>query len=95
MHEAQQHGVIVNNNGKGILEYCDIFANQAANVAIASGGDPHLQRNTISKGQDYGIIVADNGRGTIDNCTLLDNVQGALSIEPGCAVDIKKNNFHS
>ncbi|GCE31535.1 hypothetical protein KDA_70190 [Dictyobacter alpinus] len=94
IHEAQQHGIIVTDNGKGILEYCDIFANQAANVAIASGGDPQLQRDTISKGQDYGVIVTANGRGTIDNCTLIDNARGAISIEPGCAVDIKKNNFH-
>jgi parallel beta-helix repeat protein len=47
IHDNNQSGVYVYNNGLGVLEENDIFANGSPGVAVIYGGNPVLHNNRI------------------------------------------------
>ena len=47
IHEGENGGVFVQENGQGTLEDNDIFSNAPAGVAFRRGGNPTLRRNRI------------------------------------------------
>jgi F-box protein 11 len=91
IHDNEQAGVHVLEQGKGTVEGCDIFANKFSGVAIGQGSDPTVRSCRIS-GNGYKAVSAhEEGRGTVEGCDLRGNKQGAWSIAPGCQVRRKDN----
>ena len=60
---GQNGGVLVYNNGLGILEQNQIFDNAMAGVWIKTDSNPVLRRNKIFDGRDGGVCIFNKGRG--------------------------------
>ena len=63
IHDNKKSGVVVSDNGLGMLEDNDITANIWPGVAIATGANPTLRRNQIHDNQGSGSWVGDHGLG--------------------------------
>ena len=74
----------VYENGQGLLEDNDIFANANAGMMIRSGGNPTLRSNRIHKNAYWAIWIYDDGSGTFENNDLRGNPDGAWHIASDC-----------
>ena len=58
IHNSRQYGVLVTEDGIGLLSNNSIFDNSHAGVAIKGSAAPTFQDNVISNGQDAGVVRA-------------------------------------
>lgn len=56
IHHGRQYGVLVAEDGTGLLNNNSIFENAHAGVAVKGAADPTFQDNTICNGQDAGVV---------------------------------------
>ena len=75
IHDGQQNGIFVFEQGLGTIEDNDIFANALAGIAIEDGGNPTIRRNRINRNQFEAIRVYEGGRGTFEDNNLSDNAR--------------------
>ncbi|MGD0953913.1 MAG: right-handed parallel beta-helix repeat-containing protein [Methanotrichaceae archaeon] len=73
IHHSKQSGILVFDNGKGILEDNEIFENNFAGIEIRNFGNPILRHNIIRNGKQNGILVYDNGRGTFEDNDIFES----------------------
>ena len=73
-------GVLVCDNGRGVVEDNDISFNGRAGVAILSGGDPLVCRNKIHEGMDSGVLVSEKGRGRVEDNDIFQNRRAGVAI---------------
>ena len=76
LRKRKQGGIIIYENGKGMLDDNDIFGNALAGVEVRTGADPVLRRNRISKNQYQGIWVREGSGGTFEENDLRGNEKG-------------------
>jgi parallel beta-helix repeat protein len=81
IHDGNDVGVYVYDQGLGILEDNDITANAGPGVAIATGGNPTLRRNKINRNRHAAVLIYQTGKGVFEDNDLTDNDQGAWDIE--------------
>jgi F-box protein 11 len=81
-------GIVVAEKASGLIESCDVYANEADGVTIA-GGDPVVRNCTIHDGSESGIIVYKNGKGTIESCRIYKNKKGGIGIGQGANPDVR------
>lgn len=91
IHEGKAEGVIVYDNGLGILEENDISSNSGPGISICKGGNPIVRRNRIIKNGGEAIRIFDGGGGTLDENDLRDNVRGPWSVSKGCEQNLKRS----
>jgi len=87
-------GVLVCDNGRGVIEDNDICLNGRAGVAILSGGDPLVCHNKIHEGMDSGVLVSEKGRGRIEDNDIFSNRRAGVAIFKEGAPLIKHNIIH-
>ena len=87
-------GVLVCDNGRGVVEDNDICLNGRAGVAILSGGDPLVCHNKIHEGMDSGVLVSEKGRGRIEDNDIFSNRRAGVAIFKEGAPLIKHNIIH-
>ena len=96
IHDGKDAGVVVRDQGLGILEDNDITAHARAGVAIGTGGNPTLRRNTIhgqltggnptlrrnriNRNEYEAVRIRQDGKGVIEDNDLTGNKQGAWDI---------------
>ena len=73
-------GVLVCDNGRGVIEDNDISFNGRAGVAILSGGDPLVCHNKIHEGMDSGVLVSEKGRGRVEGNDIFRNRRAGVAI---------------
>ncbi|HLO17422.1 MAG TPA: right-handed parallel beta-helix repeat-containing protein [Anaerolineales bacterium] len=78
IHNGQEGGVFIYDNGKGILEDNDIFNNDLG-IAIETGSEPTIRRNQIHNNRQFGISI-DNGEGTIEDNEIFSNGYSGILI---------------
>jgi parallel beta-helix repeat protein len=91
IHDGKAEGVVVYDNGLGILEENDISSNAGPGVSISNGGNPILRRNRINKNSGEAITVFEGGQGTIDENDLRDNIRGPWSVSKDCEQNLKRS----
>ena len=94
IHDGNEAGVHVYDNGLGTLEDNDITANNLAGVSIATGGNPTLRRNQIHHGKASGVYVYDNGLGTFEDNDITANNNAGVSIATGGNPTLRRNQIH-
>ncbi len=68
IHDGKQScGVLVNKNGTGQIENCDIFGNAYSGIQIREGGNPVVRHCQIHDSKQGGVLVYKNGIGQIEN----------------------------
>ena len=80
MRDSRGSGVLVYDQGQGIIELCLISGNGLAGVAIRTGGNPTVRDCEIRDGKSVGVYVFDQGQGTFTGNTLTGNARGAWDI---------------
>ncbi len=90
IHDGNQSGVFVYDNGQGLLEDNEIVGNSNAGVAIETGGNPTLRRNRINKNGHAAIWVHDKGGGVFEDNDLRDNVRGPWDISNNSKSKVKR-----
>ncbi|HEX8731900.1 MAG TPA: right-handed parallel beta-helix repeat-containing protein [Ktedonobacterales bacterium] len=94
IHDGQQCGVIIYDNGQGLLEDNDIFANAYTSVQIKTGGAPTLRRNRIHDGKEGGVMIYDNGKGLLEDNDIFANTNSAVEIKTGSAPTLRRNRIN-
>jgi len=87
-------GVLVCDNGRGVIEDNDISFNGRAGVAILSGGDPLVCQNKIHEGMDSGVLVSEKGRGRVEDNDIFQNRRAGVAILKEGAPLVKHNRIH-
>jgi F-box protein 11 len=90
IHDSNDAGVVVSNNGRGTLEDNEVVANALSGVTIMSGGNPTLCRNRITQHGGMGIWVLNGGGGIFKDNDLRDNVGDAWKIAPDCEARVQR-----
>ncbi|MGQ0569693.1 MAG: right-handed parallel beta-helix repeat-containing protein [Armatimonadota bacterium] len=94
IHDCQQGGVYVQENGQGVLEDNDIFGNALSGVAIKTGGNPTLRRNRIHEGQQAGVHVYENGQGVLEDNDIFGNAFSGVEIKTGGNPTLRRNRIN-
>jgi parallel beta-helix repeat protein len=94
IHDSEQSGVFVSNNGLGTLEDNDITTNGYSGVAIKAGGNPTLRRNQIHHNKRRGVFVYDNGVGMLEDNDITTNGVVGVAIKTGGNPTLRRNQIH-
>jgi parallel beta-helix repeat protein len=90
IHDSKESGVYVYDNGAGVIEDNEIFANGNAGISVSDGGNPTVRRNTISRNGYEAIWILNNGGGTYEDNDLRENTRGAWDIDASSQGNVKR-----
>ena len=90
IHDGMGGGVVVYENGQGVLEDNNIFGNASDGVLIAAGGNPTLRRNRINKNDRWAVHAIVRGGGTIEDNDLRGNARGAWNISADSEPNLRR-----
>ena len=88
--DCGEYGVIIQDNGQGVLEDDYIFGNACAGVTIMHNSNPALHRNHINKNGYWAVSVTNGGGGTIEDNDLSGNAWGAWHISPDSEPNLRR-----
>jgi F-box protein 11 len=94
IHDGQQSGVHVFDNGLGTLEDNEIVGNRLAGVSVKTGGNPTFRRNRIYDGNSSGVFVFENGVGVFEDNEIFGNAVAGVSIAEGGNPILRRNRIH-
>jgi len=94
IHDSKGCGILVYENGQGVIEDNDIYGNAFSSVQIMGGGNPTLKRNKIHDGKSDGILVYENGQGIIEDNEIYGNALSGVVIKGGGNPTLKRNKIH-
>jgi parallel beta-helix repeat protein len=94
IHDGQQGGVFVYEQGLGTFEDNDVFANALAGFEVKEGGNPTVRRNRIHDGQQGGVYVWGHGLGTFEDNDVFANAQAQVSVKEGGNPTVRRNRIH-
>ncbi len=81
IHMGKENGVFIFDNAKGILEDCEIFANEFSGIEIKEGANPIIRRCKVYDGKSSGVYVHLKGQGILEECEMFANTLAGISIE--------------
>ena len=82
IHDGMYSGVLVYDDGLGLLEDNDIHSNATSGVELRTGGNPILRRNRINGNKYQAVYVNDAGGGVVEDNDLRNNQRGPWLITP-------------
>lgn len=94
IHNGKQNGVLIYENGLGMLEDNDITANAYQGVIIEDGGNPTLRRNTIHDGEQNGVLVYEDGLGMLEDNDITANAYAGVVVETGGNPTLRRNRIN-
>ena len=83
IRDGKKCGILIYDQGAGIIEDCKISANKLAGIEVTTGGKPLVRRCKIHDGQRQGVIVKVQGEGTFDNCDIFANKLSGVEVTTG------------
>jgi F-box protein 11 len=87
-------GVMISDDGQGLLEDNDIFGNAFVGVAIRTDSDPTLRRNRIHESKGVGVCIYENGQGLLEDNEIFGNVYSGVQIDNGGNPILRRNRIH-
>jgi len=93
IHDGKSGGIIVYENGQGLIEDNDIFGNDPMGVWITEGGYPTVHGNKIHDCRGIGVYVSENGQGLIEDNDVFGNERGIWIIKSSNPT-IRGNKVH-
>lgn len=94
IHDGNQSGVFVYDNGQGLLEDNEIVGNTHSGVQIKTGGNPTLRRNRIHDGKQSGVFVHNNGQGLLEDNEIVSNTGAGVAIRTGGNPTLRRNRIN-
>jgi len=83
IHSARGDGIRVSEQGRGVIEECDIQGSAGAGIAIHSRGAPTVRRCRVYAGAHHGISIIEQGCGVIEACDIFDNGRAGIELKQG------------
>jgi F-box protein 11 len=83
IRDGGQSGILVYDQGAGVIENCEIFANKFAGVEVKTGGKPLIRQCKIHDGQHNDIFVHEQGEGTFEDCEIFANKFAGIEVKTG------------
>ncbi len=80
IHDCQQSGIFVYDNGAGLIEDNEIFGNALAGVSITAGGNPTVRWNRIYDGKTCGVFAYEKGAGLIEDNIIVSNALSGILV---------------
>lgn len=78
-----QDGMVVADQGAGIIEDCDFFKTIGNVIEVKDGGSPTIRRCKIREGWKAGIYFGKAGLGTVEDCEVVANRGNGIGIGEG------------
>ncbi|MDD4651984.1 MAG: right-handed parallel beta-helix repeat-containing protein [Methanothrix sp.] len=94
IHDAKFGGIIVYENGQGLIEDNDIFRNDLSGITIEEAGNPTVRGNRIHDCVLHGINIWKNGQGLIEKNDIFGNSISGITIEEAGNPIIYDNKIH-
>lgn len=94
IRDGGQSGILVYDQGTGVIEDCTIFAHKLAGIEVKTGGKPLIRRCKIRNGQASGIFVHEQGEGTFDDCDISAHKLAGVLIKTGGKPLIRQCKIH-
>jgi parallel beta-helix repeat protein len=95
IHDGKDAGILVYNEGLGVIENNDIYANTKSGIEIQSKANPTIKNNKIHDGKQAGIFVLNEGLGVIENNDIFNNEKSNIIIQERSNPTIKNNKIHN
>ena len=88
-------GIVIYDQGAGVIEDCDIFANKDCEVGIGvkTGGKSLVRRCKIHDAQ-VGIAVVEQGEGTFEDCDIFANKYCGVTVQTGGKPLVRRCQIH-
>lgn len=81
IHDSKQSGIYIYDNGRGIIEDCDIFRNTTTEITIDTNAQPIIRGCKIHDGKEGGILIREQGLGTVEDCAIFNNTLSGIEIK--------------
>jgi parallel beta-helix repeat protein len=81
IHNSKGVGFFFYNQGRGIIEACNIEGNAKAGIWITQKSSPCIRRCTIHRSKQDGIHIGEKASGTIEECEIFENGQAGITIK--------------
>jgi parallel beta-helix repeat protein len=94
IHDSKEDGIFVYENGQGIVEDCDIFANTLTGVEIKEEANPTIRRCKIHDSKSAGIYVYAKGQGIVEDCDIFANTLAGVAIKEEANPTIRRCKIH-
>ena len=94
IHDSAGMGVLVEEQGAGLIEDCEIWGNARTGVGIGTGGNPTVRRCKIHDGQQGGVFVFEQGAGVIEDCEIWGNAFSSVEIKTGGNPTVRRCKIH-
>ncbi len=83
IHDSKQCGILIYEQGTGLIENCDIYSHTATAIEIREDANPTFRRCKIHHSKAGGVLVRDNGTGTFEDCDIFSNATHGFIIRVG------------
>jgi parallel beta-helix repeat protein len=94
IHNGKENGIIVYENGQGLIEDNDIFGNAFSGIEIREAGNPTVRGNKIHDSKQSGINVHKNGQGLIEDNDIFENAFAGIMIKEAGNPIVRGNKIH-
>jgi parallel beta-helix repeat protein len=94
IHDGKNIGIVVYDNGQGVIEDNDICNNGGEGILIRDRGNPTAKHNNIHDGNDDGIWVGKDGRGFIEYNNIFGNKKSGIRITSSSNPIIRHNKIY-
>jgi F-box protein 11 len=93
IHDSKEGGIYIYENGQGIVEDCDIFANTLSGVEIQEEANPTIRRCKVHD-NGAGILVRQKGQGIVEDCDIFANTLSGVEIQEEANPAIRRCKIH-
>jgi parallel beta-helix repeat protein len=94
IHDCNDGGIFVYEDGQAMLEDNDIFGNRLAGVAIRTSGKVTLRRNRIYNGKRDGVFVWQNGQATLEDNEIFANSLPGVAMGKDGNLIMRRNRIY-
>jgi F-box protein 11 len=83
IRDGNQCGILIYDQGAGIIEDCEILANKLAGIEVRTGSRPQMRRCKIHDGQASGLSVHSQAEGIYEDCEFFANKLSGIIVKTG------------
>jgi F-box protein 11 len=83
IRDGDQCGILIYDQGAGVIEDCEILATRLAGVEVRAGAKPQVRRCKIHDGQASGLSVHGQAEGIYEDCEFFANKLSGIIVKTG------------
>jgi serine/threonine protein kinase len=80
IRDGKGMGVFVYEQGRGVIEACDIIGHMIAGIKIIQGSTPLIRACQVCQNKQDGIAISGKSAAIVESCTISDNERAGIFI---------------